>query len=491
MHCLPEGCSDDSRVANESCHDWCGILRTGWGDAPLRLPSHFRRSGVTHSSQIGVGLIGCGTVGAGVAKLLRDNASLYAHRLGGVTPVLQRVLVRDTAKAVATGLVPASLVTADADAFFATPDMPIVIEVAGGAGPISVYVRRALTAGKHVVTANKSLLASEGADLFALARKHHVSIAFEASCGGGIPIITAIQFGLMANRIDALYGILNGTCNYILTEMTQKAKSYATALKEAQDAGFAEADPTLDVSGRDAAQKLAVLASLAFGVRVNGDQVWSEGIDKLDLVDIRLAAELGYEIKLLAIGERTRGSDSTTESKLSLRVHPSFVSKRIPLAQVHGSFNALSVFGSANGHTMYYGRGAGQLPTASAIVGDLLNVASGWYPKAFASMNLWSDAQAPAVVADPDELLSRFYIRMNAMDVPGVMAKVSSILGEAGISLSSILQHEVNAGQFVPLVVTTHLARQGAVRAALLRIGKLSVIEGQPVCVRIVDLPLG
>jgi homoserine dehydrogenase len=445
---------------------------------------------------IGVGMIGCGTVGSGVARLLNEQADLYARRIGAKLE-MRRVLVRDAAKAARTGLISTDRITTDAEAFFATPDMPILIEVAGGCGVVSQYVRRGLTMGKHLITANKSLLAAEGGELFTLAREKKASIAFEASCGGGIPIITAIQFGLMANRIDALYGILNGTCNYILTEMVQKGKAYAVALKEAQDKGYAEADPTLDVSGRDAAQKLAVLASLAFGVHASGEQVWSEGIDQLQTMDIKFAGELGYIIKLLAIAERASCSKSDSSnskienrnSELSLRVHPCFVHAGLPLAQVHGSFNALSVYGHANGHTMYYGRGAGEMPTASAVVSDLLNVASGWYPQAFARMNLWCDGHDVVKPVDPSELRSRFYLRFNALDVPGVVGKLSTILGDAGISISGVLQHEADAGKFVPLVITTHLARQGSLMAALERIQKSDAIEGKPVFIRIVDMP--
>jgi len=432
---------------------------------------------------IHVGMIGCGTVGSGVARLLREEAPLYEQRLGAAVR-LSRVLVRDAGKD-RPALGDATLLTDDADAFFATEKMDIVVEVAGSVKVLGL-VRRAIEAGKHVVTANKSLLAAHGAELFALARQHGVSIAFEASCGGGIPIITAMKFGLMANRVQALYGILNGTCNYILTEMTQKGKDYATALREAQDAGYAEADPYMDVSGRDAAEKLAILASLAFGMRVSGDNVWSEGIEALEPTDFQFAAELGYRVKLLAIGEQR---DDGQVATASLRVHPCFVHDTTPLAQVSGSFNALSVYGHAAGHTMYYGRGAGQMPTASAVVSDLLNVASGWYAKAFAEMNLWCDRHAPVRLVDADELVSRFYIRVNALDEPGVLATITSILGEAGISLASFLQHESAAGQFVSVVFTTHEARQGAVRSALAAIDKSDRIQGKPVWVRIVDLP--
>ncbi len=433
---------------------------------------------------IGVGMIGCGTVGSGVAMLLRDQAALYQSRVERPL-ALRRVLVRDVAKARPSAGLPDEAFTDDVDAFFDTPDIDIVVEVAGSVRMLPL-VERAIRAGKHVVTANKSLLAHHGSHLFALARQHGVAIAFEASCGGGIPIITALQFGLMANRIDALYGILNGTCNYILTEMSQKGKDYATALAEAQQAGFAEADPTMDVSGRDAAEKLAILASLAFGVRAVGEDVWSEGIDTLEPADFAFANELGYRIKLLAIAEhRVRDGRSAA----SLRVHPCFVHANTPLAQVDGPFNALSVYGHAVGHTLYYGRGAGQLPTAGAVVSDLLNVASGWYNQAFAGMNLWCDRHERVEVVDAADLTSRFYIRVNALDKPGVLAKITGILGEVGISLASFLQHESAVGQFVSIVLTTHEARQGAVRQALAAIEQLDAISGRPVSVRIVDLP--
>ena len=454
------------------------------------------------TSPIGIGMIGCGTVGGGVAKLLHEQRELYASRLGRAVE-LRKVLVRDAKKAGREGCVSADLLTTDAEAFFATKDMPIVVEVAGGTTAALTYVRRAIEAGKHVITANKALLAAHGHDLFALARKHKVAIAFEASVAGGIPVITATQFGLMANRIDALYGILNGTCNYILTEMTRKSKSYATALSEAQQAGFAEADPTLDVSGMDAAQKLAVIASLAFGTSVHESDVYCEGIDALDLADIKFAAELGYDIKLLAIAERVRSAEfgvrsgeasqdsapRTPHSALSLRVHPSFIHADAPLASVHGPFNALSAYGHAVGHVMFYGRGAGALPTASAVVSDVLNVACGWYPQACQQMHLLCDNHEPVSTVAMDDLVSRFYLRMAALDVPGVMAKVSEILGDAGISLSAILQHEANIGQFVPLVIVTHQAKQGAIRAALEKIETMDVIDGKPVCIRIVDMP--
>lgn len=432
---------------------------------------------------IGIGLIGLGTVGGGVATLLREEAALYGRRIG-VTPVLRQVLVRDQRKAREGHAIDPSLLTADADAFFAMDDMPIVVEVAGGRGVVSQYVRRALESGRHVVTANKALLAAEGVELFALARRHRVAIAFEASCCGGIPVITALTCGLMANRFEGLYGILNGTCNYILTEMTRQHKPYALALKEAQDAGYAEADPTLDVSGRDAAEKLAILASLAFGMNISGSDVGCEGIDRLELDDIRFGAELGYDIKLLGISEQWPG-----EAAVSANVQPCFIHRTDLIAQVAGPFNALLVRGHAAGPTLYTGRGAGRLPTASAVVSDILNLAAGGYAPAFAATRLTPDLAEPARLVPRDDLFSRFYIRINAMDRPGTMAAITTALGRHGISLSAVLQHESNSGQFVPVVITTHHARRGDVTTALEHIAGLDVVSGTPVLIRIVDLP--
>ena len=436
------------------------------------------------SDTIGVGMIGCGTVGTGVARLLREQRELYHARLGRSIE-LRRVLVRDTARARAGAGLSGDILTSDPDVFFNTPGLDVVVEVAGGAtGPVRDHVVRALEAGRHVVTANKALLAAEGPALFALARKHDAAIAFEASVAGGIPCITALQFGLMANRLDGLYGILNGTCNFILTAMTQEGEPYDAALAEAQRLGYAEADPTLDVSGQDAAQKLAILASLAFGVAVDEADVATRGVDGLDLADIHFGAELGYDIKLLAIAERRAG-----ESAVSLAVEPCFIHDQEMLAKVAGPFNALSVYGSAVGHTLYYGPGAGQGPTASAVVSDLLNVAASWYGHAFSHLRLTPDCNARADVVAPDNRVSRYYLRLNALDVPGTMARVTRILGDAGISLSAVLQHESAAGQFVPVVIMTHDARYGDLKRAVGEIENLEAIEGPVVLIRIADLP--
>lgn len=428
-------------------------------------------------------MIGFGTVGRGVEELLRENAELYRRRLGRELRLTQ-VLVRDVEKATAGGALARCRVTADPDAFF-TGDADVVVEVAGGLDPVGGYVERALTTGRHVVTANKSLLAARGATLFGLAREHNVSIAFEASCGGGIPCVTALTAGLMANEVHGLYGILNGTCNYILTQMTRHGATYADALAEAKYRGYAEADETLDVSGADAAQKLAVLASFAFGANVTEADVPCRGIDGLDLDDVRFGDELGYDMKLIASAERWPG-----QAFLSLDTAPCFIAKTEQLAQVHGSFNALSVVGHAVGHTMFTGRGAGQGPTASAVVGDLLQVACGAYPAAFAGMRLSPDLHGPAQLVAPADVEGRWYLRVDALDVPGVVAKMTQALGDRGISLSSLLQHDAPAGvDTVPVVITTHEARRGDLDDAAQQIAGLAEVYGQPTVYRILDLP--
>jgi homoserine dehydrogenase len=431
-----------------------------------------------------VGLIGCGTVGSGVVKLLVEEAATYEQRLG--RPIeISAVLCRREDVGESTTQVPDGRLVHDVDGFFdAAADCDAMIELAGGTGFALDMVKRALQAGKHVVTANKALLAAHGRALFELARAHGVSIAFEASCGGGIPIITAMQFNLISNRITAMHGILNGTSNYILTQMTDHGETYEQALAEAQRLGYAEADPTLDVGGGDAAHKLAILASLAFGAGVRDEQIVCQGVDNLDLADARFGAELGYKLKLLASAEQS-------DAGLSLHVGPCFVNEQEQLAQVGGSFNALSIYGHAVGHTLYYGRGAGQMPTASAVVGDLMSIADGAYPAAFERLRAWPDQHEPAALVDPGELVTRHYMRINALDVPGVVAEFSRVLGEEGISIAAVAQHESKAGQFVPVVIVTHEARAGAIASAARRIADLDAIDGEPVLLRIIDMPEG
>lgn len=429
---------------------------------------------------VGITLLGCGVVGGGVARILADQRDLIARRTGLVFDV-RHVVVRDPLKA--RGGVANLPLSTDPHAAIDDARAEIVVELIGGTGVAGELVQRALTRGKPVVTANKSLIAARGRELFALAKRHNTAISFEASCGGGIPIIQALSHGLIANEISALVGIVNGTCNVILTRMTNEGWSYAQALAEAQRLGYAEADPTMDVSGRDTAQKLAILASLAFNTTVGESDIHIEGIDTLDPLDIRFAKELGYVIKLLAIAERGAGG------ALSLRVHPTLVHKQDVLADVSGSFNAISVYGHALGHCLFYGRGAGQMPTASAVVSDIIQTALGTAALSFKQLNIFAEATAPAPLLPFEELQSRYYLRVMAKDEPGVMAQIAMILGKYSVSISAILQHESGENNHVPIVITTHLAREGALQRAIKEINGLGVITPPVACLRIIDQP--
>jgi homoserine dehydrogenase len=429
---------------------------------------------------IGICLLGCGIVGGGVQKILREQRVLLRNRTG-VDFELRHVVVKDHESFPADhSHLPMST---DAAAAIDDPKTNVVIELIGGTGVAGTFIERALKLGKPVVTANKSLLAHRGPDLFALARKHDTCIAFEASCGGGIPIIGSLLQGLIANDVHALLGIVNGTCNFILTQMTKNGWSYDQALKEAQKQGFAEANPTLDVSGGDARAKLAILGSLAFNVRIAESDIFVEGIDKLQALDIGFARELGYVIKLLAIAE------AAGNGRISLRVHPTLVHSTDMLAEVSGSFNAISFYGHALGHALFYGRGAGQMPTASAVVSDLIAIALGTIPSQFKQLKIFPDETPPAKVLPIEDLSSRYYLRLTANDEPGVFADVTEVLGRHNISLSAVLQHEVSNGQSVPVVITTHKAREGEMRAALTEIDQLGTITPPSVCLRIIDQP--
>jgi homoserine dehydrogenase len=435
------------------------------------------------NKSVGITLLGCGIVGGGVASILIDQREMLRQRTG-IDFDLRHVVARDPKKLDRRGGLPFST---DALSAINDPKVDIVVELIGGTSISAEYVQAALKAGKPVVTANKSLLAARGPELFSLARKHATCIGFEASCGGGVPIINALTHGMVANRIDALVGIVNGTCNFILTQMTRNGWTYAQSLTEAQKLGFAEADPTLDVSGRDTAQKLALLAGLAFNSRVEESDIHIEGIDTLQDQDFALAKELKYVIKLLAIAERV---DSPAHpNRLALRVHPTLVRETDVLAEVSGSFNAISVYGNAVGHALFYGRGAGRMPTASAVVADIVNVAMGVTQLGFKHLNIFPDSAPRAQVAPISELNSRYYLRLVARDQPGVLSQVTTILSQQNISLSAIMQHEVNAGQFVPIVITTHLAKEGSLQRALKEINASPAIAGPAVCLRIIDQP--
>jgi homoserine dehydrogenase len=441
-------------------------------------------------STIGITLLGCGTVGGGVVNVLMKQRDLLKQRTG-IDFVLKHVVVKSKEEYPPNAAeLPMSL---DANAAIDDAASDVIIELIGGTGVAFTFVERALKLGKPVVTANKALLAAKGAELFKLAREKNTCIAFEASAGGGIPIIDALQRGLVANRVDALLGIVNGTCNFILSQMSQKGWSYDQALKEAQAQGFAEANPTMDVSGRDSAQKLAILASLAFNCRIDEADIHLEGIDKLNAADIKFADELGYVVKLLAIAERAnlKSESSNLQSPIALRVHPTLVHKSDLLAQVSGSFNAISFFGHALGHALFYGRGAGRMPTASAVVSDVIGVALGTTLEQFRRLNVFFDQTPRATVQPFDDLRSRYYLRLTAKDQPGVLAQVTKVLGDQNISIASFVQHESAQGASgpVPLVLTTHVAREGAIQAALKQIDALEPITAPSVCLRIIDQP--
>ncbi|TFG88520.1 MAG: homoserine dehydrogenase [Hyphomicrobiales bacterium] len=430
---------------------------------------------------MGIAMVGCGTVGCAVGTLLTRDAEILASR-AGLSLQLRHIVDVDFTAAGKAGL-SEELFQRDLEKALADESVGVVLELVGGTGIAKTIIERSIRAGKHVVTANKALLAHHGAELCALARQEGVCIAFEASCAGGVPIIHALTGGLLANRIDALYGIVNGTCNYILTAMMHRGQSYADALAAAQKRGLAEADPALDVTGVDSAHKLAILASLAFGERIDFDAISVTGIDSLQLCDVRYGQELGYTIKLLAIA--TRQGDA-----LSLKVSPAFIHTEHPLAWVSGSFNAISVYGHTTGHTMYYGRGAGGMPTASAVVADIMSVAMGMAQIEFASLLLWPDRSGPAVQLPITDARSQYYIRVMCDDHPGVLARIATILADRGISLLSVLQHEPPAGikaNLVPLIIATHEAQYADVAAALAEVDALKTVVAPSVCIPIVD----
>ncbi len=425
----------------------------------------------------GVALVGCGVVGGGTAKVLTRDRTYLQDRTG-IPLYLKYVVDRNYDNARALGI-PEDLYEEDFNKALEDPEVFLVVELIGGLTVAKKIITKALEAGKHVVTANKALMAHYGPELFALARKHKVTIGLEASCGGGIPIVKALTDGLLANRIEALFGIVNGTCNHILTEMTERGQSYKTALQSAQKAGLAEADPTLDVTGMDSAHKLTILASLAFGKRVDLDSIPVEGIDTLDLYDVETGRDLGYIMKLLAIAQKT-------EKGLALSVSPAFIHTSHPLARVSGAFNAVSVYGHAVGHTMYMGRGAGSSPTASAVVSDIIATALGITPKAFENLNFWPDKTEKAEQLPPEELTGRYYLRFMVKDRPGTVARISTILSKKGISITSLLQKE-DKSDTIPLVMTTHECSEGAIISALKEIESLEEITAPPIWIRIVE----
>lgn len=429
-----------------------------------------------------IGLAGFGTVGAGVVKILLENAATIQAKTG-LKLQLACVVDKDTTTPRPVALAE-GILTDDINRLLNDNSISIAIELIGGTTFAKELQLKMLAAGKDVVTANKALLAEHGSELFTAAAQNNKCIAFEASCAGGIPIVSPLRSSLAANNINAIYGILNGTCNYILTNMTQDGCAFGDVLKKAQEKGYAEADPTLDITGGDSAHKLAILGSIAFGYEIKLDDIYVQGIENLSQDDIRFGAEMGYVLKLLAIGQKD------ADGKVWLRVHPSFIKNTDRLATIGGSFNAVSVFGDAVGHVMFYGRGAGMMPTASAVVADVIDVALGNSATTFKSLKLKPRSECDNLIQKIDDLKSRFYIRLMCKDQPGVIAQWSKILSEHSISISGALQHEGRTPEnTVPVVISTHPASEKNIAAAVADMAKLDSIGGQPVCIRIVDIP--
>lgn len=432
------------------------------------------------AKKIGVAVIGCGIVGGATAKLLVNDKELLKTRTG-IELELKYIVDVNFDRAQELGL-DSSLYQSDLDKVLSDPEIGVCVETVGGTTIAKDITEKILKAGRQVVTANKALLALHGPDLMKIARKNSTAIGFEASCGGGIPIIRALCDGLAANRIDAFYGIVNGTCNYILTEMIQKGQSYTDALADAQKDGLAEADPTLDVTGGDSSHKLAIMSALSFGKHIDFEKLPVEGIDTLDLTDVKYGAELGYIVKLLAIAQRK-------ENGISLRVGPAFIKKNHPLAWVSGPFNAVSVYGSSVGHTMYYGRGAGGSPTASAVVADVISAAMGITKIQFETMNIWPDMTEPAVQLPVEEFEGKYYLRAMVADEPGMLSKLAAILGDHNISIASALQKEADAdsSSAVSVVITTSSTKEGNIKKAVDLIEKLDGVNGKPIYLGIID----
>lgn len=430
--------------------------------------------------EINVGLIGFGTVGTGVAKLLLGNSDHIAAKLGARL-VLKKIADLDTTTDRGVALEPGVL-TADINEILDNPQIEVVIELIGGYEPAKTFVLRAIAAGKHVVTANKALLALHGDEIYSRAAEAGVEVLYEAAVGGGIPVLSAIKGNMAANRFATILGILNGTCNYILTRMTREGSDFAAVLKDAQQLGYAEADPTFDIEGIDTAHKLALLLSLCFGTKVVFNDIYTEGITAISALDIAFARQLGYGIKLLAIGK-------LDGDRIEARVHPTMIPVHYPMADVDGAFNAIRLTGDFIGPVMFYGRGAGMEATASAVVGDVMDIArnrvAGIGSRVPARGMLESSVK-DLKIKPMGEIVCRYYIRFSAVDQPGVLAAIAGALGRNNISIESMIQTG-RSGDYVPIVIITHEAAERDVTAALAEIDGLEMIKEKSKLIRIED----
>ena len=427
---------------------------------------------------IKIGLIGFGTIGTGVIKTLQKQRELLTARTG---MSFELVKIADLDITTSRGVeVAPSVLTTNVNDILDNPEIDIVIELMGGYEPAKTFILRALRNGKHVVTANKALLAVHGKEIFETAMQHHVDVGFEASVGGGIPIIRSMREGFVANNFSEIYGILNGTTNFILTEMTEKGEDYHKVLQHAKELGYAEADPTFDVEGIDATHKIILLTYLAFGQYVTMDQVFTEGISQLHPLDIKLAGELGYKVKLLAISRRI-------DNGIEVRVHPTMLHAQHLLAKVDGSFNAIYAVGDIVDSTLSYGRGAGMMPTASAVLSDIVDIARGINSGVANRVPLVYplSANEQALTVQPrNQFVARYYLRFTVLDRHGVLSSIAGMLSDHNISIASVIQKEVHPVDSVPLVMLTYEAYEHDMQEAIRKIEQLDGVTAKTVVIR-------
>ncbi len=429
------------------------------------------------NAAISVGIIGLGTVGTGVVRILLDKRKELERRLG--FPLIIRKIADLDIKRKREIKLPGGILIKDSKAILQDPAIDIVVELIGGIHPAKELTIEAIKKGKHVVTANKALLATEGIDIFKTAEENNVSIGFEGSVAGGIPIIKVVREAMIGNRIKVVYGIINGTSNYILTKMTEEQVGFSDALKEAQILGYAEADPTLDVEGTDSAHKLAILASLSFGIPLSFRKIYTEGITKITPMDIAFASEFGCKIKLLAITKHV-------DNEVELRVHPTMMPREYLISNVDGVFNAVYIEGDAVGSTLYYGRGAGDMPTGSAVVSDIVDIARDIKMGSIGRISgIGMPERTDIKIKKIEDVHSRYYFRFLAIDKPGVLSKISGILGAYNIGIKSVIQKGREKERAVPLVIMTYEARERDVIHALREINRLSVVADKAVYIRV------
>ena len=430
--------------------------------------------------KVKVGMIGFGTVGSGVVKILQKNSKLIEKRMGAKI-VLKRIADIDVKTDRGVKLRP-GILTTKADDVIKDPEINIVMELIGGIEPAKTFILKAIQNGKHIITANKALLALHGDEIFRAAHRSGVDVNFEASVGGGIPLIRSIKEGLVANRIHSIFGILNGTSNYILSKMTDEGRSFKEVLREAQEKGYAEADPTYDIEGIDAAHKLAILIRLAFGTSIQFKEIFIGGISEITPLDIQFGREFGYRIKLLAITK-------TDQGKIEARVHPTLIPEGHLLSTVEGVFNAIYIKGDAIGPTLFYGQGAGQMPTGSAVVSDLVELGRNLLVQTRGRRVPLLSYQESAIEKIPlkkmGDVVMRFYMRFSALDRPGVLSRISGILGKNGISIASVIQKGRQVNGAVPVVMMTHEAKEENLHRALREIDRLNVILGKTIFIRV------